>query len=195
MIAFFQSLSWSTWLIIGIVLAGLATGGIILIVRGDGWKDNGFMKTADGRDYFWPAYPLRLYVEHTVPKPYLSELKVAIARLESLVGKTLFQPAHVLTPDEVPREIQVLVAYDKDAETSYTRHQVDLRTGQVLSAYMCFKGGLAGNDLDVSVAHELGHTVNLAHDEKTGSYMHPVIQQRAQHYTDKDIKRLQKARG
>jgi hypothetical protein len=177
-------------LVCGGILVALVSVIIAIVIKG-GWKDRGFMER-DGCQLHMVNLPWTIYTEPNVPETYIIILEIVVKKLLSN-GIGVF--GDVIHSATLPPNIKVLVSIDDGIRAGNTKHQYDKRTGEILTAFVSLAPNLSSTLAERIISHEIGHVMGLDHDEHVSSIMYPIVQDRPQDFTDKDIGLLRRKYG
>jgi hypothetical protein len=213
------SLIWFPWVtathgrMLGVVVSTsleVAVAIILFRLSGKQWVDRGFLKTNQGKPFYWPkaALPLAVWFDPKLAYGYSTLWAECVAELEEALGVRLVLHPEKAIPEMVevwskpdgswPRAIYVQDDEGTDPLHGTTEHLVNHATGEIVAAKVtCPEKTLREHRGRAKklVAHELRHVFGLDHDEGHGLVMHPELG--AAFYEDHpdDIVRLKKAYG
>lgn len=190
---FMKAAPW-TFAVGGLILAGAIAGVIYGVLK---QYDRGFM-VKDGKTLHWSKKDVPIVFAYTIPF-YMVILQKVIAEINVFCGKEIINPTLVSLSDGNSFQMNTTINVLVDLDTTLPKHvggqtklNWDKRTGELLAAYINLPEQMVNTSPYVIIAHEVGHSLGLDHDDKSESMMHEKVSGRKQNFTKADKKRLRK---
>jgi len=177
----------------GVVVVAAIAGVIVGIALKGRWRDNGFMRTAEGQLIHWrPSESLTIWYRSDLSAEYVRALGAATRLLNGIVGRDLFSeivPApKTFRFDMNPPAGAGMIAICDDNGDDPTHGSTELAddAGVIQWAKMTLPENARSDQIPGIVLHELCHALGLDHDESVQSIMYYRLQDRPQELSQAD---------